>query len=175
MPQKSGEHIVILKLFLRYALIPEIGIVSPSICVYPTKVSGKVDRMLIKEYGRLRPCPGNLRRLGGLTISFDISYTSGNLSNDRSNIPSSPLHQPQAAAFSTPPNAEKDRFRTIYIGHKHNMVARFVDITNASPNLLSCITPTCRFTRPLLAYHFGPLLPSMIKLTSLSIREWKRG
>ncbi|KAK0186331.1 hypothetical protein F5146DRAFT_127479 [Armillaria mellea] len=67
------------------------------------------------------------------------------------------------------PRTRHHIFRTIYFtGHHRHPVARFVDIVNASPHLLSCVIDM-KIHGNVAYLSLDPLLPSMVNLTSLRI------
>ncbi|KAK0199657.1 hypothetical protein DFS33DRAFT_1387967 [Desarmillaria ectypa] len=67
------------------------------------------------------------------------------------------------------PRTRKHIFRSIYFGGFHRKpIVRFVDMVNGSPNLLSCVT-NMEIHKTATYLSLGPLLPSMVNLTSLKI------
>ncbi|KAK0470943.1 hypothetical protein IW261DRAFT_920405 [Armillaria novae-zelandiae] len=68
------------------------------------------------------------------------------------------------------PRTRQHIFRTIHFTKRHrHPVARFVNIVNASPHLLSCVIDM-KFHRSGTAFlSLVPLLPSMVNLTSLKL------
>ncbi|PBK81321.1 hypothetical protein ARMGADRAFT_785270 [Armillaria gallica] len=67
------------------------------------------------------------------------------------------------------PRTRKYLFRSIYFGGYYpTSIAQFVDMVNSSPNLLSCVT-NMEIHKTGTYLSLGPLLPSMVNLTSLKI------